>query len=43
MKRVALFLTEVQIAALRKVSKRTGLKVAELVRRYIDEGLKKPK
>jgi hypothetical protein len=38
MKRVALFLTEVQIAALRKAAKRTGLKMAELVRRYIDEG-----
>jgi hypothetical protein len=41
MKRVALFLTEVQIAALRKAAKRTGLKMAELVRRFIDEGLKK--
>jgi len=41
MKRVALFLTEVQIAALRKAAKRTGLKMAELVRRFIDDGLRK--
>jgi Ribbon-helix-helix domain len=32
-----------QIAKLNRASKRTGIKVAELIRRYIDEGLKKGK
>lgn len=41
MKRVSLFLSEFQIAALKKASKRTGLKVSELIRRFIDEGLKR--
>jgi hypothetical protein len=41
MKRVSLFLTENQIRQLAALSKRTGLKVAELIRRFIDEGLKK--
>jgi hypothetical protein len=40
-KRMALFLTEVHIAALRKLAKRTRLKMAELVRRFVDEGLNK--
>jgi len=43
MKRVSLFLSEAQIRQLAALSKKTGLKVAELIRRYIDEGLKKDK
>ena len=41
MKRVSMFLSEVQIAALKKLSKRTGIKASELIRRFIDKGLKK--
>jgi hypothetical protein len=41
MKRISMFLSESQIAALKKASKRTGLKMAELVRRFIDDGLKR--
>jgi hypothetical protein len=41
MKRISMFLSESQIAALKKASKRTGLKVSELIRRFIDEGLKR--
>jgi hypothetical protein len=41
MKRISMFLSESQIVALKKVSKRTGLKVSELIRRFIDEALKK--
>ena len=36
MKRVNYHLTEQQIKALRKYAKRTGLKVAELIRRAVD-------
>jgi ribbon-helix-helix protein len=41
MKRISLFLAESQIAALKKLSKRTGIKASELIRRFIDQGLKK--
>ena len=41
MKRVSLFLSESQIAALKKLAKRTGIKASELVRRFIDKGLKR--
>jgi predicted DNA-binding protein len=41
MKRVSLFLPESQIAALKKLSKRTGIKASEWIRRFIDQGLKK--
>jgi predicted DNA binding CopG/RHH family protein len=41
MKRVSMFLSGSQIAALKKLAKRTGIKVSELIRRFIDEGLKK--
>jgi hypothetical protein len=41
MKRVSMFFPEVQLAALRKLSKKSGIKVAELVRRFVEEGLKK--
>lgn len=40
MKRIALFLPEQQIAALRRLKKKTGLTFAELVRRAIDKLLK---
>ena len=41
MKRISMFVSEVQLAALRKLAKRSGIKVSELVRRFIDEGLKR--
>jgi predicted DNA binding CopG/RHH family protein len=41
MKRISMFLSDSQIAALKKLAKRTGIKMSELVRRFIDEGLKK--
>jgi ribbon-helix-helix protein len=41
MKRTSVWMTPVQIAKLNSASKRTGIKVAELIRRYVDEGLKK--
>jgi len=43
MKRTTVWLTEAQIKKLTERSKRTGLKVAELIRRFIDEGLRKQK
>jgi hypothetical protein len=39
MKRVSVFLTEQQIAALHALAAQTGLKFAELLRRIIDEAL----
>jgi hypothetical protein len=39
MKRISMFLTPVQIKRLQAESKKTGLKVSELIRRYIDRGL----
>jgi hypothetical protein len=41
MKRISMFLPEVQLTALRKLSKRSGIKVSEIVRRFIEEGLKR--
>ncbi len=41
MKRISMFLSDSQIAALKKLAKRTGIKVSELIRRFIDEGLKR--
>jgi hypothetical protein len=41
MKRISMFLSESQIAKLKKLSKLTGIKASELVRRFIDEGLKR--
>lgn len=43
MKRVNYHLTDMQIKQLRELSKRTGLSVAELIRRAIDEYVKKQK
>ncbi len=40
MKRTTIWLTDSQVAALSKISKKTGTKQAELIRRYIDAGLK---
>ena len=39
MKKVNLYMTEQQIAALQQLAKLTGLKFAELVRRLLDEGI----
>ena len=41
MKRVNYHLTELQIAKLQKFAKETGLSVAELIRRAIDEYIEK--
>jgi Ribbon-helix-helix domain len=41
MKRTTIMLPEPQIKALQAASKRTGIKIAELIRRFIDEGLKR--
>jgi hypothetical protein len=43
MKRTTVWMTPGQVAKLKKASKDTGLKVAELLRRYIDEGLQRQK
>jgi Ribbon-helix-helix protein, copG family len=39
MKRVNIYLTDQEITALQQLSQATGLKVAELVRRLLDEGI----
>jgi len=39
MKRINVYLTDQEIAALQQLSQDTGLKFAELVRRLIDEGI----
>ena len=41
MKRISLYLTEKHILLLKGLSVNTGLKVAELIRRAIDQYLKK--
>lgn len=43
MKRIALFLTEQQIAELKLQQKATGLSVSDLIRRAIDKQLKSTK
>ncbi len=43
MKRYTLWLSTVQIAKLKALSKRTGIRASELIRRFIDEGLSKKK
>jgi hypothetical protein len=40
MKRTTIWLTDSQVAALAKLSKKTGMKQAELIRRFVDAGLK---
>jgi hypothetical protein len=39
MKRISVHLTEKQIVTLHRLSHETGLKFAELLRRFIDEGV----
>jgi hypothetical protein len=41
MKRTTIWLTDSQVALLAKISKKTGMKQAELIRRFIDAGLAK--
>ena len=41
MKRTTIWLTDSQVKALAKISKKTGMKQAELVRRFIDRGIEK--
>jgi predicted DNA-binding protein len=41
--RVGFYLTDLQIKNLKKVSKRTGLTVSEIIRRAVDEHLEKYK
>jgi hypothetical protein len=41
MKRTTIWLTDPQVAALLRISKKTGLKQAELIRRFIDAGIAK--
>jgi len=39
MKRISIFLSTDQIKRLKRESKITGIKMSELIRRYIDKGL----
>jgi predicted DNA-binding protein len=41
MKRTTIWLTDSQVAALAKLSKKTGTKQAELIRRFIDKGIER--
>jgi predicted DNA-binding protein len=41
MKRTTIWLSDQQVRELAKLSKKTGIKQAELIRRFIDEGLAK--
>jgi len=41
MKRTTIWLTDAQVRKIAKASRRSGLKAAELIRRYIDAGLEK--
>lgn len=41
MKRTCVFLTPQQIAKLERLAAKTGLKMSELIRRFIDAGLEK--
>lgn len=43
MRRTTVWLTQPQIKALEKLAKKTGLAQAELIRRFIDQGLKDSK
>jgi len=40
MRRTTIWLSDQQISELKTLSGRTGLAIAELIRRFIDEGLK---
>ncbi len=41
MQRFDLYLTELQIKKLKAISKKTGLPIADLIRRMVDDGLAK--
>jgi len=41
MKRTTIWLTEGQLKQLARVSKKRGLAIAELIRRYVDRGLER--
>jgi len=41
MRRTTIFLTPQQIAKLEKLAEKSGLKMSELIRRFIDKGLEK--
>jgi predicted DNA-binding protein len=41
MKRTTIWLTDQQRSKLKALSKRTGIQIAELIRRFVDEGLRK--
>jgi predicted DNA-binding protein len=41
MRRTTVWLSEQQITKLKKLSKHKGLAIAELIRRFIDDGLEK--
>jgi predicted DNA-binding protein len=41
MKRTTIWLSEQQVKELAKLSKKTGIKQAELIRRFIDAGIAK--
>ncbi len=41
MKRTTIWLTDSQVKALAKISKKSGMKQAELIRRFIDRGIEK--
>jgi predicted DNA-binding protein len=43
MKRTTIWLTPAQVQGLAKVSKKTGLRQAELIRRFVDAGLEESK
>jgi predicted DNA-binding protein len=43
MKRTTIWLTDQQRSKLKALSRRTGVQIAELIRRFIDEGLRKQK
>jgi predicted DNA-binding protein len=43
MKRTTIWLTDPQRSKLKALSRRTGIQIAELIRRFIDEGLRKQK
>jgi predicted DNA-binding protein len=43
MKRTTIWLTDQQRSKLKALSRRTGIQIAELIRRFVDEGLRKQK
>jgi hypothetical protein len=43
MKRTTIWITDAQIKQLARVSKKRGIAIAELIRRYVDRGLDREK